>query len=65
MPEIALFLEALQSCQEATADQNGSSDEEMTPLTCYYTKDGCPCYPDMKREDLGCWSSMRGKYAHP
>jgi hypothetical protein len=23
----------------------------MTPLTCYYTEDGCPFYPDMKREE--------------
>jgi hypothetical protein len=51
MAEIALCLEALQSCQEATANQSSSSDEEMMPLTCYYTEDGCPFYPDMKREE--------------
>jgi hypothetical protein len=49
--EIALCLEALQSCQEATANQSRSSDEEMTPLSCYYTEDGCPFYPDMKRDE--------------
>jgi hypothetical protein len=49
--EIALCLEALQSCQEATANQSRSSDDEMTPLTCYYTGDGRPLYPDMKREE--------------
>jgi hypothetical protein len=49
--EIVLCLEALSSCQEATADQSWSSDEEMTPLACYYTEDGCPFYPDMKREE--------------
>jgi hypothetical protein len=38
----ALCLEALQSCQEATADQSRNSDEEMTPLACYYTEDGRP-----------------------
>jgi hypothetical protein len=51
MAEIALCLEVLQSCQEATADQSRSSDEEMTPLTYYYTEDGRPFYPDMKREE--------------
>jgi hypothetical protein len=49
--EIALCLEALQSCQKATANQSRSSDEEMMPLTCYYTEDGRPFYPDMKREE--------------
>jgi hypothetical protein len=51
MAEIALCLEALQSCQEATTDQSRSSDEEMTPLTYYYMEDGRPFYPDMKREE--------------
>jgi hypothetical protein len=62
--EIALCLEALQSCQEATANHSRSSDEEMTPLTCYYTEDGHPFHPDMKREepwllDFDAGGSMR------
>jgi hypothetical protein len=51
MAQYALCLEALQSCEKATTDQSKSSDEEMTPLACYYTKDGRLFYPDMKREE--------------
>jgi hypothetical protein len=66
MAEYALCLEALQSCQEATADQSRSSDEEMTPLACYYTKDGRPFYPDMKREEPWLLEfDAVGKYVHP
>jgi hypothetical protein len=49
--EIALCLEALQSCQEATANQSKSSDEEMMPLTFYYMENGRPFYHDMKSEE--------------